>query len=64
MKILYTKEMLEKFRNKIMPESQETTKNSCMCKIHLTAAPDRPCIGHGDMCPCTKLIEENKNSEV
>lgn len=34
--------------------------SDCMCAIHLRANPDKPCLGHGENCECTKLIEEQK----
>lgn len=34
--------------------------SDCMCAIHLRLTPDKPCLGHGEGCPCTDLIQKQK----
>lgn len=36
-----------------------------MCQVHLRNDGEKalPCLGHGKLCPCTKLLEEQKVKE-
>lgn len=60
------------YQNADSPEWQEWTKHikdirnqpnkdgdiECLCSTHLHNEPGKPCLGHGRLCPCTKILQE------